>query len=921
MLVPGRLTVVLLIALCWVSSAAALDSDPGACQAAIASAGRILLRRSAALVAACQQAVGAGLLPAATDCIVDPATVERRNAAALIPLRRISLACTDAEVAALAPAGECRDAATVVELLACLGGSHAAEADALSAALGGARAPLSSAAQGCAQTASRQGQAYALGRLRLLQLCKGSGRRDLLAPGAACSSEPRTAHWLTILRTRATARISADCTAAALAETPFGAPCNAARTSDDLAACVLAAGDAAADGALAAEYPDVGFCGDGAAAVERRIDALLAQMTLAEKIEQMHGAGVAAPSHTAPNPRLGIPGLVMVDGPRGVGIAVGSATAFPVGMARGATWDTALEERVGETIGSEARAKGVSVLLAPTMNILRHPRWGRAQETYGEDTMHLGQMAAAFIRGVQHHIIASAKHFAGNSIEDTRFQVDVSVDERSLREIYLRHFQRVVEQAHSGSVMSAYNRLNGHYCAENPHLLHDVLKGEWRFPGFVESDWTLGTRSTLPSLSAGLDIEMPSPAFYGQPLFDAVENGAAPQAAIDAAVRRILRAQLCFRLDSDPPLPDPSQVGTPEHAALALTVAREAIVLLKNDTGTLPLDRAAVRSIAVVGPLATTLNMGDLGSSTVVVSRGVTPLDGIRAAGAGATVTSVLTASKPSDRDAIAAADVVVVVAGLTSRDEGELSVIAGDRKSLALPGDQDELIADTAALNPRTIVVLEGSGPVLMPWLDSVPAVLMAWYPGQEGGTAIGEVLFGDVTPSGKLPVSFPRAESDLPPFDNQSTAVTYGYFHGYRYLDHNGTAPLFPFGFGLSYASFEYSALSIAPTRLVPHGRVRVTADVRNAGSVAADEIAQLYVSYEGSLVERAVADLKGFARVHLAPGETKTVVFDLRASDLTFWDTAGGRWTLEPMTYDVRVGRSSHDLPLLGTLTVEP
>jgi len=917
-----RLAAATLVFLFSVAPVSALDVDQRACQAAVANAGRNLLRRSAGLIASCQRAVAAGTLPAGTDCLNDPSTSERRAAAAVLPLRGIASACTDEQVAALAPAGECRDATTVAALMACISGSHAGAADAMGAVLGDPRGALSNAAQACAQTAVHEGQAYALGRLRLLQLCKGSGRRDQLAPGADCSSEPRTVHWLDILRTRATARISAACDAAALTATPFGAPCDAAGTPDELAACLLAAADAAADGALAAEYPDVGFCGDGGAAVEARIDSLLARMTLAEKIEQMHGATPQNISHTVPNPRLGIPGLVMVDGPRGVGVALGSATAFPVGMARGATWDMALEERVGDTMGVEARAKGASVLLAPTMNILRHPRWGRAQETYGEDTAHLGRMAAAFIRGVQHHVIASAKHFAANSIEATRFRVDVSVDERWLREIYLAHFQRAVQEAHTGSVMSAYNKVNGHFCAENPHLLHDILKGDWRFPGFVESDWTLGTRSTVPSALAGLDIEMPAGVFYAQPLADAVTAGEVPMATIDAAVRRILRAQLCFRLDTDPPVPDSAQVGTAAHAELALDVAREAIVLLKNSQPALPLDRATVRSVVVVGSLATIVNMGDLGSSTVRVTHGVAPLDGIRAAaGESVTVTHVPGPLTPSDQATVAAADAAVVVAGLTLRDEGELSAIAGDRKSLELPGDQDQLVAAVAALNPHTVVVLEGSGPVQMPWLDSVPAVVMAWYPGQEGGTAIGEVLFGDVTPSGKLPLSFPRAEADLPVFDNQSNAVTYGYFHGYRYLDRNGTAPLFPFGFGVSYTSFDYAHLTIAPAQLVPYGRVRVTADVHNTGSVAGDEIAQLYVSYQDSRVERAVADLKGFARVHLEPGETKTVVFDLHASDLAFWDTATDAWALEPLTYEIRVGRSSHDLPLMGTVVVSP
>ena len=255
------------------------------------------------------------------------------------------------------------------------------------------------------------------------------------------------------------------------------------------------------------------------------------------------------------------------------------------------------------------------------------------------------------------------------------------------------------------------------------------------------------------------------------------------------------------------------------------------------------------------------------------------------------------------------------------SRDEGEGLITIGDRLGLALPRGQDQLITDVVALNPRTVVVLEGSGAITMPWADDVPAIVMAWYPGEEGGTAIADVLFGNVNPSGKLPVTFPVAETDLPPFDNVSLDVTYGYYHGYRWLDRNAVAPLFPFGFGLSYTTFQYANLTIEPATIPSHGRTRVTADVTNTGTVAGDEVAQLYVGYQGSSVDRAVRDLKAFARVHLEPGETRTVPFDLRAADVAFWDSAAGAFAVEPITYRVDVGSSSRDLPLSGTFAVAP
>jgi beta-glucosidase len=304
----------------------------------------------------------------------------------------------------------------------------------------------------------------------------------------------------------------------------------------------------------------------------------------------------------------------------------------------------------------------------------------------------------------------------------------------------------------------------------------------------------------------------------------------------------------------------------------------------------------------------------------VVPSAVVTALAGI--VGAAPTVTVTHVAGPPldsADAAVVAAADAVIVVVGLTKDDEGEGFVTHGDRDSLVLPRNQDDLVAATAALNPRTIVVLEGSGPVLMPWLDDVGAVLMSWYLGQEGGAAIAEALFGDVVPSGKLPLSFPQAEADLPPFDPVSSSVTYDYWHGYRHLDRTGVAPLFPFGFGLSYTTFEFANLTVGPAAVPAGGHVRITADVTNAGSVAATEVAQLYVGYEGSVVERAPRDLKAFARIALAPGETRTVVFDLPTADLAYYDVAAKAWVVEPITYTVYVGNSARDTPLSATFAV--
>jgi beta-glucosidase len=670
--------------------------------------------------------------------------------------------------------------------------------------------------------------------------------------------------------------------------------------------------------------PASDWCRVDRAAVESRIDELLPQMSLDEKVAQMHGSGLEDGWATSANERLGIPSFQMLDGPRGVSQLAGNATAFPVGMARGATWNPDLEEQVGEAMGVELRAKGGNVLLAPTINILRHPAWGRAQETYGEDSFHLGRMGVAFVRGAQRQVIASVKHFAANTIEDTRFNVDVSLDERTLREVYLPHFRAVVQEGRVGSVMTAYNKVNGQYCAENPHLVREILKDEWGFDGFVESDWVLGTRSTVGSALAGLDIEMPSARFYGAPLVAAVEDGEVPEENVDDAVRRILRAKLCLSLDTDPPVKAPDQLETPAHLALARQVEREAIVLLKNERAALPLDRAAVRTIAVTGPFADVANIGDTGSSNVNPTHVVTPLEGLLANAGGVAIQHVTgDVRTPENAGALAGADAAVVVVGLDSQDEGESIVSGGDRDTLALHADQEELIRAVAAVNPRTIVVLEGGSAITVEsWIDGVAGLVMAWYPGQEGGHAIAEVLFGDVNPSGKLPISVPRAESDLPEFvsDPARLEVTYGYEHGYRWLDRHSTEPRFPFGFGGSYTTFALSNLQIANAAIARDGTLEVRADVQNTGAVSGTEIVQLYVGYPDSAVARDVKTLRAFARAELAPGETRTVTLRVPAADLAYWDESTGGFLVEPVRYDILVGSSSRDLPLTGSFRIK-
>lgn len=663
--------------------------------------------------------------------------------------------------------------------------------------------------------------------------------------------------------------------------------------------------------------------GDG---LEGRVDDLVSQMTLEEKVAQMAGdSGVLLPEgellwNVPGVERLGVPPFRMSDGPRGVANVEG-ATTFPVGMARGATWDPDLEERVGEAMGRELRAIGGNVLLAPTINVLRHPSWGRSQETYGEDVHHLSRMGVGFVRGVQQYVLANPKHYAVNSIEDTRFQVDVTVDERTLREIYLAQFRAAVLEGGAASIMSAYNSVNGQFCGENEQLLRQILKNQWGFDGFVLSDWVFGTHSTVASALNGLDLEMPVAQVYGDALLNAVRNGDVPESVIDDSVRRMVRKKLQHHLDEPSDL-DPSVLASPDHLALAREVAAQGSVLLKNDSNALPLSMSSVTRLAVVGRLADMPNTGDVGSSDTKPSFVVTPLQGIEeAVGDGVLVDSIITdAIGSTEADRIAMADAAIVVAGLTSEDEGEGLIAAGDRVDLGLSTEQVALIEAVAAANARTIVVLEGGGAITMgDWLPEVEALLMVWYPGQMGGHAIADLLFGQVNPSGKLPISFPKSLDQLPPFDNVSLEVTYDYFHGYRYLDRNGATPEFPFGFGLSYATFAVENLRSARGQVRGNEVARFEVDVRNTGMVAGAEVVQLYVSYPGSTVERAERELKGFAKVMLEPGETQTVEIAVPVKSLAYYDVSRASWMLEGLTYEVHVGTSSRDLPLSATLQV--
>jgi beta-glucosidase len=661
---------------------------------------------------------------------------------------------------------------------------------------------------------------------------------------------------------------------------------------------------------------------------ESGIEALVSRMSLEEKVEQMAGhmnrldsIRMAFEYNFKPfpaggNERLGIPPIMFTDGPRGV--ALDHSTCFPVSMSRGATWDPDLEERVGSAMGVEARSQGANFSGGVCVNILRHPGWGRAQETFGEDPFHVGVMGSATVRGMQRHIMACAKHYACNSIEESRFYVDVLVDERTLREVYLPHFKRCVD-AGVASIMSAYNKVNGEYCAHNRHLLRDILKGDWGFEGFVMSDFIFGTRGTVEAAVGGLDLEMPERWHFGRRLKRAVVKGKVPAEAVDEALTRIIRQKARFAKVGEPGAYGLDKVACREHAELALEAARKGIVLLKNDSRVLPLDRGAIDRLAVIGRLAEAPNLGDRGSSRVRPPYTITPLQGLHD-GAGESVEVVYESGgdRAAALEVARRADAVIVVAGLTGADEGEAMPViklGGDREDLRLSEDDERLIREVSAVSERCIVVVEGGSAVVMEnWRDRVQAILMAWYPGMEGGNAIADVVFGFVNPSGKLPITFPSSTDQLPYFDKRAKSIEYGYYHGYRLFERNAVEPAFPFGFGLSYTEYRYSNLRLSSDVVGKGGKVTLEVDVTNTGERAGEEIVQLYAGYRSSAVNRPAKDLKGFTRLALEPGETATASIELQAVDLAYFDTASSEWVVEEIEYPVYAGPSSRGSDLL-------
>jgi beta-glucosidase len=646
---------------------------------------------------------------------------------------------------------------------------------------------------------------------------------------------------------------------------------------------------------------------------EARIDSLVKQMSLEEKITFLHGSSFTAIDGVA---RLGIRPLTMTDGPLGVRFSTGGSTAMPAGMAMASTWNPALVQSMASVLGQETAANHFAMLLAPGINIVRTPIGGRTFEYLSEDPHLVAEIGSAYVRGVQSQDVSvCVKHFAVNSVERERETYDSQIDERTMREIYLPGFKAAIE-AGATSVMAAFNKVNGTYCTENPFLLRDVLETEWGFKGPVISDWW-SIRSSVPAALAGLTVDMPGDSqFFGTTLLDAVRMGQVGEQIIDDKVKRVLRV---VSFTGGLGAPTSVTIDAAANAAVSRHVAEEGIVLLKN-TGILPLDPKKLRTVAVIGPNATRLNSSGGGSATVPARYEVTPIEGIeKRLGTPIAVTQAAVRTDVALDDnsiaaavaAASAADVALVFVGTDKSVDTEGS----DKPDLRLLPGHDALVAAVAAANPKTVVVLINGSAVEMPWADSVAGIVEAWYAGMESGTAIAEVLFGDVNPSGKLPITFPRQLSDVPAHANgnyppKNGVLRYdeGILVGYRHYDTKSVLPLFPFGHGLSYTTFEYSNLRVAP---IGNGGATATVSVRNTGSREGMETVQLYVHPTESAEMRPDKELKAFRKVHLNPGETSDVTLTLDQSAFEYWSAADKKWVLQPAVFRILVASSSRDV----------
>lgn len=686
------------------------------------------------------------------------------------------------------------------------------------------------------------------------------------------------------------------------------------------------------------------------AATEAKITVLIKQMTLEEKVGMIH----ANSSFTSAGvKRLGIPELVTSDGPHGVRLEHGrgwsvipnvddAGTYLPTGNTLAATWNPQLGYAFGSVLGSEAKYRGKDVILGPGINIIRSPLNGRNFEYQSEDPYLISQMVVGYIKGVQAQgISACVKHFAANNEEVDRSSVNVEMSERALREIYLPGFKAAVTQAQVNTVMGSYNKFRGQYATENDYLVNRILKGEWGFKGLLMSDWG-AVHNTMEALQNGTDLEMGSdigkPAlkfnkFYmADTVLTLVKSGKIPESVIDDKVRRILRVM--FKTHMIDGKRTPGAYNTPEHEQTALKVAEEGIVLLKNDAQLLPLQKAAIKTLAVIGENADRPNAMGGGSSQVKAKYEVTPLQGLKnLLGDAVNIQYAqgykIARNQQADAqmiqqaaDAAAKADAAVLFCGWTHGydynvwQDNAYDAEGVDKPDMNMPFGQNELIKAVLKANPKTIIVLMGGGPIDMSqWVNNSKAIIEGWYPGMEGGNALAKIIFGEVNPSGKLPMTFPKKLEEAPahklgqfPGVNGTVHYNEGIFVGYRYFDTYKVEPQFAFGHGLSYTTFSYSNMQVQKTG---KQQALVTLTVTNTGKMAGAEVVQLYVKEEKPLLERPDKELKAFSKVYLKPGESKRVSFKLNKDAFAYYDDKRHAWVVDGGKYDILVGSSSHDI----------
>ncbi|MBS5437827.1 MAG: glycoside hydrolase family 3 C-terminal domain-containing protein [Prevotella sp.] len=702
--------------------------------------------------------------------------------------------------------------------------------------------------------------------------------------------------------------------------------------------------------------------------LEERVEDALQRMTLEEKVGVLHAQSKFCSRGVQ---RLGIPELWTTDGPHGIRPEVlwdeweqaawtnDSCVAFPALTALAATWNPELAELYGRSLGEEALYRGKDVVLGPGVNIYRTPLNGRNFEYMGEDPLLASRMVVPYIKGLQSNgVAACVKHYALNNNEVNRHTSNVIVDDRTLYEIYLPAFKAAVTEGGAWSIMGSYNLYQNQHGCHNKRLLCDILRDEWGFDGVVISDWG-GTHDTAEAVENGLDLEFGSWTngltngrsnaydnyYLADPYLKLLREGKADMATLDNKVRNVLRLIFRTAMKSDKGF---GSLCSDEHYAAARRIGAEGIVLLRNKGNLLPLDPSKPQNILVVGENAVKMMTVGGGSSSLKVQRETSPLDGLRAqAPAGSTVVwergyvgdptgeyngvtsgQDLSESRSADRliadaaDAARRADVVIFVGGLNKATGQDCE--DSDRESLALPYNQDAVIEALVAANPRTVVVNVSGNAVAMPWADKVPAILQAWFLGSESGNSLADVIFGHVNPSGKLPMTFPVRLDDVGAHavgeypgtkraDSDIVDIRYneGVMVGYRWFDTKKIRPLFAFGHGLSYTTFGYGKLSADASKIGPDGALTLSVDVTNTGSRAGAETVQLYISDTKASVKRPAKELKNFAKIYLEPGQTKTVTFTVRPSDLAFFDAGAHAWKAEPGEFRAHVGAASDDI----------